>query len=90
MAFHVDPVQPWTPVHTVPEWHRNLKSWYVIDLSLAASLDPFPPGGEGVAGPLYWNRTEITALRCEQKPYAIWFSCLRKSSPVMYEDSRPY
>ena len=47
MAFHVDPVQPWTPVHTVPEWHRNLKSWYVIDRSLAASLDPFPPGGEG-------------------------------------------
>lgn len=47
MAFHVDPVQPWTPVHTVPEWHRNLKSWYVIDLSLAASLDPFPPGGGG-------------------------------------------
>ena len=59
MAFHVDPVQPWTPVHTVPEWHRNLISWYVIDLSLAAPLDPFPPGGEGVAGPIYWNRTEI-------------------------------
>ena len=36
MAFHVDPVQPWTPVHTVP--HRNL-SWYVGG------------GGERVAGP---------------------------------------
>ena len=28
------------------------------------------------------NRAEITVLMCEQKPYQVWFSCRRKSSPV--------
>ena len=25
----------------------------------------------------YRNRAEITVLECEQKPYAVWFSCRR-------------
>ena len=33
----------------------------------------------------YRNRTEITAILCQQKPYPVWFSCRRKSCPVLYE-----
>ena len=28
----------------------------------------------------YRNRAEITVLVCEQKPYAVWFSCRRMRS----------
>ena len=30
----------------------------------------------------YRNRSETTALMCEQKPYPVWFSCRRKLCPV--------
>ena len=33
----------------------------------------------GAAVLRYWNRTEITVLMREQKPYPEWFSCRRKS-----------
>ena len=31
----------------------------------------------------YRNRSEITVRMTEQKPYPVWFSCLRKSYPVL-------
>ena len=34
------------------------------------------------------RRKEITLLMCEQKPYPGWFSCRRKSYPVLAERSR--
>ena len=33
----------------------------------------------------YRNRTEITVLMCEEKLYPLWFSCRRKSYPVLCE-----
>ena len=39
----------------------------------------------GTASLCYRNRTVITVLMCEQKPYAVWFSCMRKSYPVSCE-----
>ena len=33
------------------------------------------------------NCTEITVFMCQQKPYPVWFSCLRKSYPEVYEHS---
>ena len=33
----------------------------------------------------YRNRAEITLLMCEQKPYPVWLSRLRKSCPVLCE-----
>ena len=36
----------------------------------------------GVAWLRYRNRTEITVLMCEQKPYPAWFSCRRKTYPL--------
>ena len=35
----------------------------------------------------YRNRAEIIVLICDQKPYQVWFSCQRKSSPVKSEHS---
>ena len=29
---------------------------------------------------------QITVRVCEHKPYLVWFSCRRKSSPVQYEE----
>ena len=33
----------------------------------------------GAASPRYRNRAKITALMCQQKPFPVRFSCLRKS-----------
>ena len=35
----------------------------------------------------YRNRAKITVLVCEQKPYAAWFSCRRRSYPVWCKNS---
>ena len=39
----------------------------------------------GTASLCHRNRAEITVLVCEQKPYLVRFSCLRKSHPVERE-----
>ena len=40
----------------------------------------------GAASLRYRNRAEITAILREQKPSCpVWFSCRRKSCPVLYE-----
>ena len=35
----------------------------------------------------YRNRAQITVLMCEQKPYPVWFSCMRKTYLVECEHS---
>ena len=40
----------------------------------------------GAATLRYRNHAEITAILCEQKPYPVWFSCRRKSYPVLCEN----
>ena len=42
----------------------------------------------GAASLRYRNRAKITVVMCEQKPYPVWFSCMRKSYSVRLSVNR--
>ena len=55
---------------------------HLSDMWLFTLRDP-----RGASSLRYRNRTEISVLICEQKPYPLWFLCWRKSCPVLCKHS---
>ena len=58
-------------------WHRTLSAMWLSTLEIGAM--------HARLFFRYRNGAEITVLICDQKPYQVWFSCPRKSSPVKQE-----
>ena len=44
----------------------------------------------GAASLRYRNHAQITAVMCEGKPYPVWFSCRRKSYPLLCKHGLKY
>lgn len=68
-AHFIPPVKVWIPVHTTtkkPLRYVTIQFHGRRGAALADSLR-------------YKNRSQISLLICEQKPYLLWFSCRRKS-----------